>query len=206
VANLLLSRAVARQREIAIRAAIGATRFRIVRQLLTESVLLAFCGGTLGVLFAFGSVYGIQVLGPKSVPRLNDIGVDAAALAFTALISLLSGIFFGLAPALRSSRVDVQATMKDASRGSAGAAAVFGRRNNLRKLLVISELALCAMLLIAAGLLIRSFASVQNVPPGFDPHNVLTMELTMSGPNTKIKGRSWPPIASSLSTWKDCPE
>jgi predicted permease len=188
VANLLLSRAVARQREIAIRAAIGATRFRIVRQLLTESVLLAFCGGTLGVLFAFGSVYGIQVLGPKSVPRLNDIGVDAAALAFTALISLLSGIFFGLAPALRSSRVDVQATMKDASRGSAGAAAVFGRRNNLRKLLVISELALCAMLLIAAGLLIRSFASVQNVPPGFDPHNVLTMELTMSGPKYKDKG------------------
>jgi len=185
VANLLLSRAVARQKEIAIRTAVGASPVRIVRQLLTESVFLAMGGGVIGVVFAFASVYGVHVLGPKSVPRLNDIGVDEVALLFTAGVSMLSGILFGLAPALRVCLLNVHNTLKDESRGSAGASAVWGRGNNLRRLLVISELALCAMLLIAAGLLIRSFARVQNVPPGFNPQNVLTLELTMSGPKYK---------------------
>jgi len=181
VANLLLSRSVARQKEIAIRTAVGASRLRIVRQLLTESLFLALCGGAVGVAFAYVGVHGVHVLGPRSVPRLNDISVDRQALLFTALISTLSGILFGLAPAWRVSCLDVHATLKDASRGSAGTSAVWGRGNRLRRLLVVSELALCTTLLIGAGLLIRSFARVQDVHPGFDPQHVLTLELTMSG-------------------------
>ncbi len=185
VANLLLARAVARQKEIAVRTAIGATRFRIVRQLLTESVLLSLAGGGLGVLFAFWSMHWIHVLGPKSVPRIDDIGIDRTALLFTFLVSLASGVLFGMAPALRISRLDLSATLKDASRGSAGSSAVWGRGNSLRRLLVIAELALCVMLLIGAGLLIRSFAHLQNVSPGFNAKNVLTLELTLSGPKYK---------------------
>lgn len=185
VANLSLSRAIARQKEIAIRTAVGASPARIVRQLLTESVVLALGGGLLGVLFAFASIRWVHVLGPKSVPRLNDVGVDGVALLFTAAISMVSGILFGLAPALRVCLLNVYNTLKEEGRGSSGASAVWGRGNNLRRLLVVAELALCAMLLIGAGLLIRSFARVQNVPPGFNPQNVLTFELTMSG--TKYK-------------------
>ena len=185
VANLLLARAVARQKEIAVRTAVGATRFRIVRQLLTESVLLSLAGGALGVLFAFWSMHWIHVLGPKSVPRIGDIGIDRTALLFTFLVSLASGVLFGMAPALRISRLDLSATLKDASRGSAGTSAVWGRGNTLRRLLVIAELALCVMLLIGAGLLIRSFAHLQNVSPGFNAKNLLTLELTLSGPKYK---------------------
>jgi predicted permease len=185
VANLLLSRAVARQKEIAIRTAVGASPLRIVRQLLTESVVLALAGGVLGVVFAFASIHWVHVLGPKSVPRLNDIGVDGLSLLFTALISMLSGILFGLAPALRVCLMNVYTTLKEESRGSSGGSAVWGRGNNLRRLLVVSELALCAMLLIAAGLLIRSFARVQDVSPGFNPQNLLTFELTMNSPKYK---------------------
>jgi predicted permease len=182
VANLLLARAVARQKEIAIRTALGASRFRILRQMLTESVLLSLCGGVCGVLLAFWSLHWIHVLGPKSVPRINDIGIDRAALLVTFFVSLLSGALFGLAPALRVSGLNLHATLKDANRGTAGASAVWGRGNNLRRLLVISELALCVMLLIGAGLLIRSFLRLENVSPGFNPNNLLTLELTMSGP------------------------
>jgi predicted permease len=185
VANLLLARAVSRQKEIAVRTAIGATRFRIVRQLLTESALLSLAGGALGVLFAFWSVHWMHVLGPKSVPRINDIGIDRTALLFTFLVSLFSGAMFGLAPALRISRLDLSTTLKDASRGSAGTSSVWGRGNSLRRLLVIAELALCVMLLIGAGLLIRSFARLQNVSPGFNAGNVLTLELTLNGPKYK---------------------
>ncbi len=181
VANLLLSRAVARQKEIAVRTALGASGRRIVRQLLTESILLALCGGVLGVLFSILSVHWIHVLGPKSVPRLDDIGIDLQALLFTLSLSLFSGILFGLAPALRISRIDLHSVLNDATRGSAGAGAVWGHGNNLRRLLVVSELALSVVLLIGAGLLIRSFARLQNVAPGFNPQNVLTLELTLSG-------------------------
>jgi predicted permease len=185
VANLLLARAVARQKEIAIRTAMGASRWRIVRQLLTESVLLSLCGGALGVLLAFWSLHWIQILGPKSVPRIHDIGIDSAALLFTFLLSLGSGTLFGLAPALRISRLNVNATLQDASRGSAGTSAVWGRGNRLRRLLVVAELALCVMVLIGAGLLIRSFGRLQHVSPGFNARNVLTLELTLNGPKYK---------------------
>jgi len=185
VANLLLARAVARQKEIAVRTAMGASRWRIVQQLLTESVLLALCGGTLGVLLAFWSLHWIQLLGPKSVPRIHDIGINGAVLLFTFLLSLGSGALFGLAPALRVSRLNLNATLKDASRGSAGTSAVWGRGNNLRRLLVVAELALCVMVLVGAGLLIRSFRRLQRVSPGFNARNVLTLELTLSSPKYK---------------------
>jgi predicted permease len=196
VANLLLARALARQKEIAIRTAMGASRWRIIQQLLTESILLSLCGGGLGVLFAFCSLHWIQILGPKSVPRIHDIGIDGPVLLFTFLLSLCSGTLFGLAPALRISRLDVNASLQDASRGSAGASAVWGRGANLRRLLVIAELALCVMVLIGAGLLIRSFARLQRVSPGFNASNVLTMELTLTDPRYKD-----PQVV--LSTYRD---
>ncbi len=182
VANLLLARAVARQKEIAIRTALGASRFRIVRQVLTESVLLSLSGGACGVVLAFWSLHWIHVFGPKSVPRINDIGIDRVALVFTFVLSVISGAVFGLVPALRVSRFDLHATLKDTNRGTAGASAVWGRGHNMRRMLVISELALCVMLLIGAGLLIRSFIYLEKVSPGLNPDKVLTLELTMSGP------------------------
>src|SRR5215467_5136852 len=185
VANLLLSQSVARQREIAVRTAVGASAGRIMRQLLTESVFLAVCGGVLGVLLAIASLHWIQVLGPKSVPRLAEISIRADALGVTLLVSVCSGILFGLAPAFRVARLDLLVVLKDASRASSGAGAAWGRGNNLRQLLVISELALSVMLLIAAGLLLRSFVQLQKVSPGFNAANVLTLELTMSGDQYK---------------------
>jgi predicted permease len=181
VANLQLSRAVARQKEIAIRTALGAGRARIIRQLLTESISLALCGGALGILLSAWAIQWIRVLGPKSIPRLAEIGIDTEALLFTLLLSLFSGVLFGLAPALRLGRGDLHSSLKDESRGCAGAGSVWGRGHNLRGLLVISELALSVVLLIGAGLLIRSFAHLQNVQPGFNSKNVLTYELTMTG-------------------------
>jgi predicted permease len=148
---------------------------------LTESVLLSLCGGALGVFICFFSVKGMHFWGTKSIPRLEDVGMDGRVLLFTLLLSAFSGILFGLAPALRVSRLDLNSILKDASRGSAGTGAVWGRGNNIRRLLVISELALSVVLLIGAGLLIRSFARLQNVSPGFNPRGVLTFDLTMTG-------------------------
>jgi len=181
IANLLLSRAVARQQEIAVRAALGASRGRIVRQLLTESLLLSLCGGLLGVILCIWSVRWIHALGTKSIPRLGDIGIDARVLLFTLLLSVFSGILFGLVPALRVSRIDLNTTLKDAGRSSAGTSSVWGRGNNMRRLLVVSELALSVVLLIAAGLLMRSFAQLQSIAPGFNQKNVLTFELALNG-------------------------
>ena len=181
VANLLLSRALARQREVAVRAALGASRWRVVRQLLTESLVLAALGGLLGLVLSYVCLEGIRSLGEASVPRLNEIAIDRRVLVFTFAISALAGVIFGLAPAIRLSSLDLHANLKDASRGSAGASAVWGRGQNLRQLLVVTELALSVTLLIGAGLLIRSFTHLQNVSPGFNPSNVLTLELTMTG-------------------------
>ena len=181
VANLQLSRALGRQKEIAVRMAIGANRGRIARQLLTESLLLSLCGGALGVLLALASLKWVRILGPGSVPRLDDISIDGRVLLFTLFISLVAGTIFGLAPALRVSHIDLHSTLKEGGRGSAGAGAMWGRGKSLRKSLVISELALSVLLLIGATLLVRSFANLQSVSPGFNPKNVLTMELTMTG-------------------------
>jgi len=181
VANLQLSRALAREKEIAVRAALGASRARILRQLLTENVLLALAGGAAGLLFAQWSIAAIQLLGTKSVPRLHEIAIHGGVLLFTLAVSLLSGLLFGLAPALRVVGPDLHDNLKDSGRGAAGANALWGRGPNMRRLLVVSELALSVMLLIGAGLLVRSFWRIQQVPPGFNPSNVLTLELTLSG-------------------------
>jgi predicted permease len=191
VANLQLSRTVARQKEIAVRSALGATRARVIRQLLTESVLLAFCGGALGLQLAYGGIHWIRILGPQSVPRLSDVGIDVTALLFTFTISVASAILFGMVPAGRASAINVQNTLQDTGRTSAGVGALWGHGRGLRHLLVIAELALCTMLLIGAGLLIRSFQRAKDVPPGFNPQNVLTLELTMSGPKYKDKQAVW---------------
>jgi len=187
LANLQLSRAVTRQKELAVRSALGASRLRIVRQLLTESILLAFAGGTMGIAFAFLALRCVRLLGPQSVPRLGNISIGLTTLGFTFLVCALSAILFGLAPALRASRVDVQAVLQSTSRNSSGVSAIWGRGNYLRRSLVIGEIALCVMLLVGAGLLIRSFVRVRDVNPGFNPHNVLTLELTMTGERYKDK-------------------
>jgi predicted permease len=187
LSNLQLSRAMARQKEIAVCTALGASRVRIVRQLLTESLLLALAGGAWGLALAFVALRIVRLLGPQSVPRINDIGIGLAALAFTFVVCALAAILFGLAPALWVSRVDVQTALQDTSRTAAGVGAVWGRGNSLRRWLVIGEIALCTMLLTAAGLLIHSFVRVQDVDPGFNPHDLLTLELTMTGERYKDK-------------------
>jgi predicted permease len=181
VANLLLSRGVARQKEVAVRSALGASRARIVRQLLTESLLLALIGSALAVLLGAFSLDWIRNLGAASVPRVTEIGINQGVLLFTLAIAVVAGLLFGAAPAWRLARVEVTAHLKEAGRGSAGAASVWAGGGNLRRLLVVSELALSVVLLIAAALLIRSFARVQDVPPGFNPSNLLTLELSLIG-------------------------
>ncbi|CAA9252701.1 MAG: Acidobacterial duplicated orphan permease (function unknown) [uncultured Chthoniobacterales bacterium] len=174
VANLLLSRAAARQKELALRAALGAGRMRLVRQMLTESVLLALMGGVLGVLLAY---WGIQLLigfGPDNIPRLSEISIDLRVLAFTFGISLLTGVLFGMIPALQASRPDLNDALKEGSRGSTG-----GRSRTLRNVFVVTEVALALILLIGAGLMIRSFMQLQSVQTGFNPENVLTMRAQL---------------------------
>jgi predicted permease len=178
VANLLLARAAVRQKEIAIRAAVGASRLRILQQLLTESVLLALVGGLVGLAIALLIVKALHVFGPESIPRLNEVGIDARVMIFTSLIALLTGIIFGLAPALEASRVDLNKVLKQGARSSGGGAYDRGH-HRIRKLLVISEVALSLVLLISAGLLIRSYQRILDAHPGFDSHNVLSFRLSL---------------------------
>jgi predicted permease len=180
VANLLLSRGVSRRKDLAVRAALGAGRGRIVRQLLTESVLLGLAGGAVGLLLAFWGLGWMQTLGSKSVPRLFEIRINGGVLLFTIALSLVSAILFGLAPAMRAATVDLQTELQD-GHGAAAGLAVWGRRQRTQQILVIAELALSVMLLVAAGLLIRSFAQLQRVPTGFSADRVLTMGITLAG-------------------------
>lgn len=179
VANLLLSRGAVREKEIAIRAAVGADRSRILRQVLTESVLLSVIGGTVGLGVALLGVQALHRFGPANIPRLYDVGIDARVVAFTFGISLLTGVVFGLAPALRASRVDPNSVLRGGGRGSVGSAAFGTGHGQLRKLLIIGEVALSLVLLIGAGLLIRSYDRITNASPGFDPHDVLSLRLSL---------------------------
>lgn len=182
VACLLLARSAARQKEAALRAALGANRWRIVRQLLTESLMLSLCGAAVGILLAVWGVDWLTTLlaGNSTsfsvkLPRLNEIKLDAAALGFTFAMSLVTSVLFGLAPALAASKPDLNQVLKEGGRGMTGG------RHRLRELLVVTELALALVLLIGAGLLINSFAKLQAVDPGFNPNNLLTMTVSVNG-------------------------
>jgi predicted permease len=186
VANLQLARAAVREKEIAVRAAVGAGRIRIIRQLLTESMLLALAGGLLGLLLAFIALRLLRVLGPDTLPRLNEVGLDGRVLAFTFFVSLVAGIVFGLTPALRASRVDLNDVLKEGGRGGSGSGTFGSRQYKIRNLLVIVEVALSLILLIGAGLLLRSYQHIQGANPGFNVHNVLSFRVSL--PPAKYKG------------------
>jgi len=197
VANLLLARSLARRREFAVRAVFGAGRGRIARQALAESGLLAFCGAALGVWLAYWGLQWIRAFGPKTIPRLAEVNIGWRVLAFTLGVALVSGIVFGLAPALRLSRGNLADSLKEASRGATGAA--FRHGHQVRRLLVVGELALSVMLLIGAGLIVRSLANLRDVDPGFKPRGVLSFGLQLAGP--QYKGPQ-PVLAAYKQIWE----
>jgi predicted permease len=180
IINLMLVRSAARRREIAVRAALGAGRMRLLRQLLTESITLSVLGGAAGILIGSWGVNALLALNPIPIPSYNKIGVDMTVLAFTLVASVVTGIVFGLAPAWQSLRVDLHSALKE---GGRGAVAEHGQRR-LSSLLVITEMAMAMVLLIGAGLLLRSFAQLLDVKPGFNTENILTMQIGL--PNTRI--------------------
>ena len=185
VANLLLVRATGRKREFAIRAAMGAGRARIVRQLLTESIVLSITGGVLGLILGYAGVRALLAVSPAGLPRVGEngaaVGLDWRIFLFTLAISLFTGILFGLFPAISASRVDLHTTLKESSNRSGTGF----RQSKMRSLLVIGEVSLALVLLIGAALLIRTFIALRQVNPGFDPRNVLTLEMSLTGDQFK---------------------
>jgi predicted permease len=175
VANLLLARSAARQKEIAVRTALGAGRSRLLAQMLVESMLLSLTGGALGGAFVFVGVRLLVLAAPPELPRLNEVRPDALVVLFTAATSILAGIFVGTLPALAAGRSDVQAALKDTSRGVAGGIL----RQRMRAALVVGEIALAVVLTIGAGLLFRSFLTLLSVDPGFRAENLLTMQVSL---------------------------
>ena len=175
VANLLLARATAREREMAVRAALGAGRRRLVRQMLTESLVLAVAGGLLGLMLAWWGVQGLKAAAPPTLPRLDEVGLDPVALGFTAIAVIITGFLFGIAPALRGSALTLHSTLSAGGRAAIGG----GRGERLRGALVVAQVALALVLLIGSGLLVRTFARLQRVDLGFDPTNVLTAQVVL---------------------------
>jgi predicted permease len=173
VANLLLARAMGRSREFAIRAALGANPMRVIRQLLTESILLAAAGGALGLLLAWWGTKVMLASLPGALPRASEVSLDSHVLLFTLVISLFAGIIFGLAPALKTSRVDLHEILKESGRGSSGV------RHRLQGIFVVVEVAMALVLLVGAGLMLRSLAALWRVDPGFNPSNAITFVLSM---------------------------
>jgi predicted permease len=170
VANLSLARSISRTREFAIRSALGAGRHRVLRQLLTESALLAVAGGALGLLLAEWGMQGVLNLVSDTLPRAAEVGLDGRVLLFTVTISLFSGILFGLAPALKTSQLNVQSTLREGGRGSSS-------RHRVQGIFVAAEMGMAVVLLIGAGLMLRTLSSLWSVSPGFDPHHVLTFDI-----------------------------
>jgi putative ABC transport system permease protein len=181
LANLLLSRSAARRREMGVRSSLGAGRGRLIRQLLTESVLLAGLGAAAGVALAWAATRMLVTLSPNILPRAAEIAVDGRALGFTAAVAVLTGILFGLAPAVHMAKTDLMAALRDGGRGNA----IGFRRNRLRSALVVGEVALALVLLSGAGLLMRSFYRLQSMDPGFDSHDMLTFRTNL--PPAKYK-------------------
>jgi putative ABC transport system permease protein len=175
VANLLLARGTARQKEIALRAALGASRWRVVRQLLTESLLLSVIGGGIGLTLSFWLTKLFISVSPPNTPRFDEIKPDARVFIFTLGLTVLTGIIFGLVPALQASRTDLSGGLKEGGRTGSGGS----HHKRLRSLMMVSEIALSFMLLVGAGLLIKSFMRLRDVSPGFTPENVLTMRISM---------------------------
>ncbi len=178
VANLMLARATEREREVAIRGALGAGRSRLARQLLTESVFLGIAGGAFGLLVAWAGVHALVALAPADMPRLDGIRVDYRVVVFTFLVSALTGVLFGCAPSLRGSQVDLGKALTESGRGVGASGGP--RRQRLRNALIVAEVALSLVLLTGAGLLLRSFERVQRVNPGFDPSRVITANVVLS--------------------------
>jgi putative ABC transport system permease protein len=176
VANLLLARAASRGREIAIRTAMGASRGRVIRQLLTESVLLSLAGGLLGAIIAFAAIGVLPKIAGDSIPQGAPIGLDPWVLAFTAVVSLFTGLLFGIVPALRTAKLDLRETLNEGSRGSTAGPG----QHVLRGALVAMEIALAMLLLVGSGLLLRSFSRLQEVPPGFQPDHLLVADIPLS--------------------------
>lgn len=176
VANLLLARATSRQREFAIRVALGAGRIRLVRQLLTESVLLSLVGGALGLFIAFLGIKALVALAPVDIPRINDVNLDGQAVVFTFVISLFTAIVFGLIPAFQATRVSVNEFLKESGSRLFGSLSA----NRLRGYLVVAEVAFAVILMVSAGLMVRSFNKLQNVDSGFNPKNVLTLRVALN--------------------------
>lgn len=179
VANLLLARAAVRQKEMAVRAAVGAGRLRLLRQLLTESVALSLAGGVAGLLLAIISIRALRVFGAGTIPRLDEVGIDARVLAFTFIVSLATGIIFGMVPALRAARVDLNEVLKDGGRQMPGGGLFGLSHHRIRRLLIVFEIAVSLVLLIGAGLLIRSYQRILTANLGFNTHNVLSYRLSL---------------------------
>ena len=177
VAHLLMARGAARQREIAVRAALGARRWRIVRQFLMESLLLALAGGAAGLLLAFWGIRLLIAMAPASLPRAESIRLDSPVLAFTAAVSILTGIIFGVIPALQASGLKLRDALQEGGRASGEGL----RHNRLRSVLVASEFALAFLLMIGAGLMVRTFFALRAIDPGFEPHHVLSAVVSVAG-------------------------
>ncbi len=175
VANLLLARASARQKEIAIRTALGASRWRIIRQLLTESVLLSALSGALGLLLAWWGIGIIEALSPRDLVNLDKVSINLVVLGFTLIVSFVTGLIFGLAPAFEATRLNTNETLKEGGRSNIGG----GSGSRLRSLFVVAEVALALVLLVSAGLLVKSFMRLQSVDPGFDADHLLTMRVVL---------------------------
>jgi putative ABC transport system permease protein len=188
VANLLLARAATRQKEMAIRSALGAGRRRVTRQLLTESVLLSLVGGTLGFLLALWAVDLLLALSPPGLPRLDEVGVDGRVLLFTLMVAVLTGLIFGLAPAVQTWKLDLNESLKEGGRASSEG----GRSRRVRGLLVVGEMALALILLVGAGLLFKSFLHLREVEPGLDPRELLSARISLP----RLKYQDGPPVVA----------